>query len=242
MKHEEAKFILNAHRPNGADAADPAMAEALAEARKDPVLARWFERLGEFDRVVAAKLGEVAPPAGLRETILAGGRVEAVAATAWWRRPSLLAMAAGVAIVAAATFSLLPGRAEAADLASFAASDAQSRHLHGDGVAWNDFQAKLAEPATRLGQRLAVNFSALRTTGCRTISFQGRDVLEVCFNRDGKWYHCYIVRRADFPSLRGPEKPAITPEGAVHVATWADDTHLFLVVTKAGAEALQHLI
>lgn len=242
MKHEEAKFILHAYRPDGADAADPAFAQALEHARKDPALAAWLARLNEFDRAVAAKLGEIPPPPGLRETILAGARASSPAGRAWWRHPVWLAAAAGLVIVAAVTLSLAPARVEAADLAAFAAGDAQARHLHGDGEAWGSFQARLAEPATRLGQKLAVNFTELRTTGCRTVQFQGQDVLEVCFNRDGKWYHCYVVRRADFPSLDSPERAVITAQGAVHVATWADDSHLFVVVTKAGAEALQVLL
>ncbi|HYC70877.1 MAG TPA: hypothetical protein VEB66_06700 [Opitutaceae bacterium] len=242
MKHEEAKFILNAYRPNGADAADPAFAEALEHARRDPALAAWFERLNEFDRAVAAKLGEVQPPSGLRETILAGARVGTPEGLSWWRRPAWLAVAAAFIVVGAVTLSLAPARLEAADLTSFVARDAQQRHMHGDGEAWSSFQARLAEPATRLGQKLAVNFSELRTTGCRTIRFQGRDVLEVCFNRDGKWYHCYVVRRADFPSLQAPASAEISAEGSVHVATWADDSHLFVVVSKGGAEALQVLL
>lgn len=242
MKHEEAKFILSAYRADGSDAGDPAFADALAEARGDPALAAWLARMGGFDRVVAAKLAEVVPPPGLRETILAGGRVSTVAGPARWRRPAWIGAAAGLALLTAATFPLWPARSEAADLTGFAAADAQSRHLHGEGRAWADFQAMLAEPAMRIGQKLAVNFAELRTTGCRTVSFHGRDVLEVCFNRDGKWYHCYVVRREDFPSVSAPAAPAIASRGAVHVATWADDTHLFVVVTKAGAEALQQLI
>ena len=44
-------------------------------------------------------------------------------------------------------------------------------------------------------------FAALRSTGCRTLNFAGHDVLEVCFQRNGAWFHCYIARCEDFPSL-----------------------------------------
>jgi hypothetical protein len=80
MTNDEAKFILSAYRPGGHDAADPAFAEALDQARKDPALARWFEFERRFDEVMTAKIGAVTPPAGLRDAILAGARVTGKAA------------------------------------------------------------------------------------------------------------------------------------------------------------------
>lgn len=243
MKHEEARFILQAYRPNGADAGDPAMAEALAQARQDPGLAAWLERLQKFDGAIAAKLAEVSPPAGLRETILTGARVSQPSRQAWWRRPAGMALAASVALAGtAAIFSLFPSRAAASDLKSFAAGDAQAFHLHGEGEAWSQMQAQLAAPVNRLAARVAFDFDALRTTGCRTVSFQGRELLEVCFKREGKWFHCYIARRADFPEIALPAAPRISDVGKVHAASWADDSHIFVVISKAGREALDFLL
>ncbi|MDP2138320.1 MAG: hypothetical protein Q8J74_10770, partial [Candidatus Didemnitutus sp.] len=78
--------------------------------------------------------------------------------------------------------------------------------------------------------------------GCRTISFEGRDMLEVCFSRDGKWFHCYVARVADFPVVA--EKLQLTFRdgiGASAVA-WADEQHIFVVASKAGREAIKRLI
>src|SRR5437867_8043687 len=75
MDNREAKFILNAYRPGGEDASDPLFAEALVQAQRDPVLARWFNESIAFDTAVTEKLCDVAVPADLRENILAGVKV-----------------------------------------------------------------------------------------------------------------------------------------------------------------------
>ena len=101
MNNTEAKFILNAYRPNGRDANDATFSAALAQAKSDPALSVWFAREQAHGAAVAAKLHEVVPPAGLREAILAGGRVSGEKLSApvttqrsFWNRPVWLAAAA----------------------------------------------------------------------------------------------------------------------------------------------------
>ena len=92
MNSTEAKFILQARRPDGADDAEPRFAEALEQARRDPALAAWLAREQAFDAAVAEKLRSTQPPAGLREAILAGAKVSRP--LPFWRRTQTLAMAA----------------------------------------------------------------------------------------------------------------------------------------------------
>ena len=103
MNNTEAKFILSAYRPDGRDAADETFCAALIQAKTDPALARWFELEQSFDRAMCAKLGEIAPPPGLREAILVGGRVSADPAVgrAWWRLPGWVAAAGGAVTLGA---------------------------------------------------------------------------------------------------------------------------------------------
>ena len=120
MNDEQIKFLLGAYRPGGRGAIDPALAEALEETKRSPELRAWFEREQAFGAAVTDKLRAVAPPAGLREAILAGGRLGV--RTPWWRRPMTLAVAAGVALLLAFTPILqrLTRPAASADLPDFA--------------------------------------------------------------------------------------------------------------------------
>ena len=244
MNNVEAKFILQGYRPNGADAADETFGAALEQARHDPALHDWFAREQAVDAAISAKLGQIQAPACLREDILAGGRVSDPPRRSWWQQPTLLAVAASIALIFAMTLALWPKQAAAdAALTKFALADAMLSSTHGGhGAEAAALQAMLGEPTTRLGYQLPVNFAALRQAGCRTVSFEGHDVLEVCFKRNGAWFHCYIAQRGDFPALAAAAAPALVDRNGASIASWADTDHLYLVVSKTGRPALEKLL
>ncbi|MBI2813341.1 MAG: hypothetical protein HYX71_03570 [Opitutae bacterium] len=245
MNNVEAKFILQAYRPDGTDAGDATFAAALEQSRLDPGLEQWFARSQAFDTAISAKLALVQAPAGLREAILAGGRVTTPDTTrqSWWRQPAFAAVAS-VAVLIAASVAFWPKPAAAsAALHDFALADALRSETHGGhGEDTGALQAALNEPTTRLGRSLPVNFAALRQAGCRTVSFNGHEVLEVCFKRDGVWFHCYIAQRADFPTLVAAVAPALTDRNNISLATWGDASLLYVVVSKTGRATLEKLL
>lgn len=248
MNSSQAKFILQGYRPDGADAADETFAEALAHARHDAELGQWLAKSTAFDRAVAAKLNDVRPPAGLREAILAGGKVtvadQPLTTKRGWRQPAWLAVAASIALVGALTVGWWPkGVGANATLLDFALVDAGSLHGHSDyGNMAASLRTTLSEPTTGLARMRPLDYAALRDTGCRTVKFQGRDVLEVCFQRDGAWFHCYIARREDFPTIAAALAPGFVEHGKASIASWADAAHLYVVVSKSGRAALEKIL
>jgi len=246
MNNVEAKFILQGYRPNGADAGDTTFSTALEQTRVDPALHDWFVREQAFDSAISAKLGQIQPPAGLREAILAGGRVTSSDSTQrrWWQQPVFMAAAASVAVLFALSLALWPRTAEAKiDLAGFALADAMHGEAHdGHGEDTAALQAMLSAPANQLSRGLPVDFEALRKAGCRTVNFADQPVLEVCFKRNGAWFHCYIARRADFPALAAALTPRLTDRNGASIASWADAAHLFVVVSKTGRAPLERLL
>ncbi len=241
MNNNEARFLLRAYRPGGRDAADPAFASALAQARSDPALGAWFAREQAFDAAVAEKLRAVAPPPGLREAILAGASVSH-ASRAAWRWPAWLALAASVALVAGVLFWKFTGAAPAEPLVAFALHDARFEKHGGHGEPTSELQQVLQNPETRLMARLPVDLARLRATGCRTLSFEGHDVLEICFQRDGAMFHIYMARRADFPRLAAATGPRFTRQDDWSAAQWADAQHVFVVATAADPAVLRALL
>ncbi|HTL66938.1 MAG TPA: hypothetical protein VL200_04700 [Lacunisphaera sp.] len=245
MNNTEAKFILQGYRPSGADAADATFAAALDQARRDPGLQDWFSREQAFDAAMSAKLAEIAVPAGLREAILAGGRVTVSEhRTRWWQHPALMAAAACLAVAAVATLALFSHPAEAADdFSTLALRDTLYNKAHGGhGVEAGALQAFLMSPKMRVGESLPVDYAALRRSGCRTLNLDGREVLEICFRRDGTWFHCYIAQRTDFPEIRPGSSPALSEVKGAGVAAWSDSAHLYVVVTKSGESAIGKLL
>ncbi|MBI2513431.1 MAG: hypothetical protein HYV96_15765 [Opitutae bacterium] len=245
MKNEEAKFVLHAYRPNGADAGDATFCAALEQVKQDPALEKWFGAQQAFDRAMCAKLGSVTPPESLRASILAGAKVSQDAPRSghsWWRSPVPMA-AAAIALFLAAGVAFWPASVSAEQIAAFAISDTMHQsHEGGHGENAAEFQAALSQANRRLGGGVPVDFATLRANGCRTIRFDGHDLLEVCFKRDGKWFHCYVARAKDFPSLAARLSPTFTDKEGASAAAWSDGQHIFVVASKAGREAIQRLI
>lgn len=122
MNNDEAKFILRAYRPDGQDAADPQFADALAQARLDPELARWFAEQTALDRAIGAQLQSVRVPADLKATILAGRKIVPIPTEPWWQRslhPAATAAALAVTLATIGFLALHEPPEPKADLALF---------------------------------------------------------------------------------------------------------------------------
>ena len=251
MTIEEAKSILHGYRPDGADANDPLFAAALELVRRDPALGEWFAQQQAFDSDMTADYEAVPAPAGLRDGILAAAAVgkSQTSYRSWWRKRVLIraAMAASIALLLTLALTLRPKPqlpAAHSPLADFVIADAQHPKSHAGqhGHEADELNRTLKLPTTQLGALKPLDFASLRNTGCRTVNVEGRDVLEVCFRRNGVGLHCYIARRADFPSLTAPTKPEVTDKSIACIASWSDSANLYLVVTKPDRAALEKLL
>jgi len=242
MNTANAKFILQARRPNGRDDADPRFSEALTQARHDPELAAWLAKEQAFDAQISAKLSMLQPPAGLREAILAGARVGRP--VAFWRRPYVLGLAASVALI----FGLVAGwphlRPELGGerLALGVMAEVNSAvHHETFPQARGDLRTALTNPALRLAAGLTLDFSQLKRDGCRSLRIADREVLEVCFERGGEFLHLYVAKREDFDGKHAVTSPVFREQGALASVAWTDARHAYVLVSTEGAASLRNV-
>lgn len=237
MNNDEAKFRLRAYRPNGADAQDPVFDEALRHARQDPSLSAWQAREQAFDAALAAKVNEIAPPAGLRDAILSGVRIESRKRR--WPVPALALLAACLILGVFLTWHIRSRERSLPAFATAALDDALHGRHGSHGPAVKAFCALLSDPAVSLREALPVNFAQLQATGCRTLRIAGRDVVEVCFLRENTEYHLYV-------SLLGSSAPEIAPrfisQSGMAAATWTDSAHAFVLAAAGGEATLRRLL
>lgn len=255
MSNDEAKFILSAYRPGGEDAGDPAMAKALEQATHDPALRAWFERGQKHDLAVAGKLKEVMPPAGLRDAILAGGRVSAGSREStdehmagaerkkrsWWAQPVWLAAAAAVALfLGVGVWRMTP--VQGGNMEEFAMKFVGKGFMlqkHSADVA--ALKTWLSEKHGPLPEALPAKFADLKALGCRTLDYQGHEVSLVCFERGGKEFHVFVARLDDVPGAM-EAMPRFVEGQKLVAATWTDSKNRYVLVSDAGMEAVKRLL
>lgn len=241
MKNEDAKFILRAYRPDGRDSADPYFSAALEQARLDPTLRDWFTRELAADAAIAGALRHVAVPAHLQQSILAGARVSR--RPEWWRRPALLALAAAIAVLLAVAsfFTFSPsGELPTEHFAQLAARDLSINHHFMRHPTPGRVATWLAQPDTRVATGLPHSIAELRADRCRTVKFAGREVFEVCFDRD-TGYHLYLTLRENV-SDAPPGEPRIFEHRGLALATWSDARYVYVLATEAGPAALRRVL
>ena len=244
MDKQEAKRMLQALRPNGRDAAQPAFAEARALVERDPELKAWWEAQQAFDRQVAAKLGEIPLPAGLRATLLAGSKIEQ-----FTPQPHLsfwLAAAAVVAILCAVGSSFHAAREDARHMSSanydeaalgFLGNNAPALAMmspdHDKLVAW------LKDQKAPTGD-LPGKMSALPSVGCQKIDVQGHNVSLLCFvMAEGKLVHLFVVDQDALSDPPARSAPEFRQMHGWSTASWSDGRMSYLLATRAGPDALR---
>ena len=245
MDKQQVKLVLQALRPNGQDAAKPAFAEALALAKADAELEAWWAAQQDFDRRVAAKLGEVPLPADLRATILAGRKIEQ-----FQPRPQMglwLAAAAVLAILCVAG-TLMQVAAHApvtrteytASVLTFLNHDAPVL-----GMTSSDhtkIEAWLKERDAPMGT-LPAKMAALPTVGCQKYVLHGHVVSLICFAMAGGGLaHLFIVDRQALSDPPGPSSPDMQQIQGWSTASWSDTRMSYMLATQAGPDSLKQLL
>jgi hypothetical protein len=207
ITNEAAKFVLNAYRPNGADAQDPVFRDALEQAARDPELATWFKEQRSFDSLIAGKLAEFQPPSTLYSSILAG-----IANRSTIRRFTFRPLLALAAVVVLSGMILLPmylksgsrsqlvEQYQRANLTMLSSAPAPSLDLvTGD---FSRTQAYLADMNAPCIPFLPGSLLDLPTAGCKTLHWNGQELSLTCFRLpSGELLHVFVIDEKAFRSI-----------------------------------------
>jgi hypothetical protein len=260
MDRDEAKLILQACRPNGQDDALPAFAEALALVEHDPELKAWWESQRAFDRAISAKLKEVAIPADLHATIMAGRKIEQM--TPRFQLPLWLAAAAMVMLCLGLSLYFKGG-----SHSGVASSDVHLEQSAGPvSVANHDYEKGVFDYLDSDAMSLAMSspdhdkvaawlkqrnsptgnipgkMVSLPSAGCQTFAVHGHTVSLICFAlADGGYAHLFIVDKSALNDPPG-NSPEFHKNGEWYLATWSDDGHSYMLATEDGPAQLKQLL
>jgi hypothetical protein len=238
-KHE-AKLILQAYRPNGADAADPHFTEALKLAEQDAELKAWFAEQQAFDRVISAKVRATPVPADLRASILAGRNI-VPAKIVWWRRPSALIAAIAAMLMLLALPFVLETKHGTPQFAEFK-QDGMTflDSLNKLDMSSKDHETVRAWLAAHGGHKqfsLPNQLGGKPTLGCRVFDWKGNKVTLICFNTtvDKKFeeVHLLVVDEKAFRNRPPEGSPVFEHNGQWNTASWREDGLTYVLFEHA---------
>lgn len=239
MDNLKAKFILRAYRPSGKDAGDARFCPALRQANADPALAGWLREEQEFDCAVAERLRALAPPPGLRDSILAGAAVSQPTRR-MFRPGRWLTVAACIAAVVATGLLLLApaGNRDPHDFRDFALAYVHSgidlEFLDSDT---QELREWLQRKNTIVPARFPGQIAPLEGIGCRTLEFDGQRVALVCFG-NGTALHLFIAPRPAFTSALS-ETPEYSAQADWVTASWSDADFVYVLVGSGRIDDLK---
>jgi hypothetical protein len=243
VDNREAKFILNAYRPAGQDATDPRFAQALEQARRDPVLERWFSESIALDTAMSEKLRAIEVPPDLRESILAGAKVSRPLRSPfvkWSVAAALISMAVLGSLIWHETrpAHLAGWQNQALDVVSSlvrneSSFDAQS-HNASELVAW------LRVNHAPAAQTLPQNLDKLESLGCKTFSWNGKPVSVICFMRpDGGLIHLVAMDTSAESDRELKRQPRVVQHDHWATATWREGEMTYMLALEGSPDQLR---
>jgi hypothetical protein len=251
VTNEEAKQILSAYRPGGADASDPVFERALEQAKRDPELAAWFKQERESDADLARVFQSIPVPEAAKRSLLTLARVKPEGKrTFFWGWTT--AVAAGVALVLGITMLLMPylrpapevtlqqpdsiGVVELAGLARAA----MPLDFRGESVP--ELRAWLAGRGAPAPGTLSEALTSLSAVGCRVFSDEhGNAISLLCLKKDGQLVHLFVVEGDARRALAMAEKEWISQDGWTAYC-WSDEDRAYVLLSPAPPGELEELV
>lgn len=253
MNREEAILILQASRP-GDEAADPRVAEALAQAGADARLAAWLAGERRWDAAVRTGLKTVPVPVDLKARILAGQKVVRLPVperepVLWFRPASIWAMAAVLVFFLGLAYMWNQPRPAAGQLADFArdmiaASPHDAHHVDVLNSNLDQVRNWLGEHHTVADIELPPAIKdAPGLMGCRVMHWRGRQVSMLCFMMHGTEHVDLFVTRADtVADAPAPGQPRFETVDGQIAAGWTTAGNVYLMTGRVPEEFLRHCL
>jgi hypothetical protein len=235
MTSEQAKRILALYRPK-IDANDPQFADALAQAGRDPELARWLEDQSAIYVAVRSKLKDAPVPEDLLDKTLRHRPA------VWWTQPWLRLAACLVLLAGVAYFWLGRGpkqptfdnyRRTMANVVSKYRMSLESS----DADRVRTFLANNQAPAD---YELPKSIARQRLLGCATLSWDGHPVSLLCFrHQNGTDLWLFVRRQTRLKGVPSPTQRVFAEINQVNTASWHQGGNLYLLAIRGDPALLR---
>lgn len=231
MTPKEAQQILTLYRPGTADAEDPEVIEAVAVARSDPQLARWFERHCAFQSAVRAKFRAIDVPPHLKLALRSPALK--VPVPFWRNQVAWLAAAAVLALLAGGAVIWIQGAKPPEQLANFQARMVSTalREYRMDVVSPDmqrvrDYLASQGAPGD---YEVTPGLQRLALTGGGVLRWRSNPVSMVCFEKANRQMLFLFVLDGKALKDPPPEKPTVSRVNEFVAASWTRNGRTYVL-------------
>ena len=242
MTPAEAKEILLLYRPGTCDAEDPEVIQALAVARENPDVARWFDQHCAFQNALRTRLRQIEVPAHLKSLVLANVRnARIIPLPTPSRAPLWLAAAACLLLLAVAGVWTHPRTVN--NYSNFQARVVSTalRDYRMDIVTneMGEVRRYLASQGVPADYEVPPRLSRLKLTGAGALRWRSNAVAMVCFNRgDNQMLFLFVVNRKAIKDAP-PEKPQVGRQQDYFAVRWSRGDKTYLLAGPQEANFLQ---
>jgi len=248
MTIEEAKFLLQAYRPNSDVADIPSITEALAMLEEDAALKSWYEEEREFDELFASKLSDIEIPANLESEILKQvvSKPNKVVEFPWWKQFSFFGAAASILLALGLLLSPMgndsTGQSTVLTVESFQTFANQAlrnaKGFNAKSHEWATLVSYLDENNTPAPAQLPGRIKDMPPVGCMTLSLNDKPVGVVCFGKKSK-SHLFVIESEDFPEMPVEIKPILDQNPYSTKAYWTNNDRHYLLLSSDPEELSQ---
>ena len=252
MTKLEAKAILSVYRPGSADADDPEFAEALALARQDAELGRWFDDHCAVHGAIRTRFKQIAIPEGLKEQIISEHKARSV--VVWWRQPAVVAAAAVIMLlvsVASLWFNRTVIPPEDITLTGFRGQMVRAavKSAYGMDLETNDvsqIRFYLARQNAPGDFQLPKSLASAACAGCGVLAWQGNRVAMVCFHSGRPLapgaktdLFLFIIERKAVPNPPPAEPPQLAQANRISTASWTSGALVYVLAADGDVAFLR---
>ena len=255
MNNDEAKQILLLYRPGTTDGEDPDTAAALAMAKSDPELWRWFHAHCERQTALREKFRQIPVLAGLKEQIISEQAAKTRAAS---RREKLVTVLAVLAIIASLGIVggfVLPHKmtAPGPTLANF---KVQMSYVALSGYSMDlltkdsdQIQSYLAKNQAPADYTLPAGLQKVAVVGCDIQSWQGAKASMICFQtgahlpagqKSDLWL--FVVDRAAVKDSADITGTQFATANGFTTATWTQGNNLYVLGVQGDESTIKKFL
>lgn len=242
MNPLESKQVLFGYRPGTTDAHDPAIAQALEAAARDPQLRCWLEEQGEIQTEIRAQFRQLPVPEDLRHRILeanffvASRRRGRIGGYGYWLAAAAIVLLVGLI----ATWDQAPAHPGLTEFRGRMVRTVLREYrmdIHSGNM--DEVRAYLRGQNAPADYRLPPRIEIVPVIGGGRLTWQDQPVSMVCFDRgDGELLFLFVIDQAAMPDSPGAE-PEFARVNRLMTASWIAENRAYVLAGELGEADLR---